>query len=127
MLHPRHYMVSTQQYPEASETLIDQLGNTSERLSNSVAVLLGPLVHQVEFPAEGVDVLTYKYKTQIDELTEENFESVTALLAAELLELLQTKEPGKTIKPYRLVFAVPGYSPQPSTKQFTLLSQFSLV
>lgn len=127
MLHPRHYMVSTQQYPDASETLVDRLGSDSERLSNSVAELLGALVHEVEFPAEGVDVFTYKYKTQIEELTEENFKSVTALLAAELLEVLQKENPGKTIKPYRLVFAVPGFSPQPSTKQFTLLSQFSLV
>jgi len=134
MIDSNYYSVSKAQYSNVDDTLIAQLGKASEFLSNAVAGLVGSkLVQEPSYPVEGTEVKVYRYKTQITyaQLIKEDFTDITTLLAAEVLENLQS-EPGKVIKPFRLVFAVPNEQSKTNVKltddsTFILTSQISLV
>lgn len=128
MLEPIHYAVSKLQYPELSEEKIKQLADASEILSNTVASLIGSgLVHETALPEIGTTVYTYQYKTQLtqEQLANKDFKDISTLLAAEVLEILQNHEQGKTIKPHRLVFVTPVVDQ--NTNSYRLLSQIVLV
>jgi hypothetical protein len=106
-----NYSVSTIQYPTVDVSLIERLGKASETLSLKVAELIGPgLILEPSFPEDGTSVRTYKYKTQITygHVLNEDYQGLITCFAAEILESLQKEDPGKNIKPYRLIFIIPN-------------------
>lgn len=102
-----HYRIDQKIYKNASDDDVKVLAETSEKLSDAVAEILGGLVLKRSNPDAGEDFQVFKFdlKLRMSELKTVGNQEVAAL-SAEYLNLISS-QPGKKIKPYRLIWVIP--------------------